>query len=206
MASSRPLFRSEAEGAHRREVFRVHQPDQDLWHSLRWLHPIVENLKAVYNLEYAHQQDYEDNPARFNVDYWLTEAGLDTYGVTLKGAMEELGSDKGIGFTTPLSTLHAFQGWADLFLATPRRASATSMEQSKPLSVGIDLMAVYHEFSDDTGSLDYDHEIDLLAEKKFGKHNSVPLKFADFSNAPYSRNVLKLPDTQKFWIQGGINF
>lgn len=168
--------------------------------------PVMDKVKALYTVEYAHQQNYENNPKQYEADYWLTEAGVDVYGVTLKGAMEQLDSDNNVGFTTPLATLHAFQGWADLFLNTPNVGIRDLYGTLKTNVYGVDLMAVYHDFSDDTGALDFGHEIDLVAEKKFGKHYSVLLKFADYSNAPYSRDVLKLPDTQKFWIQGGINF
>jgi len=38
---------------------------------------------------------------------------------TVAAKFEELGSDAGIAFQTPLATLHKFQGAADLFLTTP---------------------------------------------------------------------------------------
>ena len=41
-------------------------------------------------------------------------------GFALTAGYEELGSDGGVAaFQTPLATLHAFNGWADLFLTTP---------------------------------------------------------------------------------------
>ena len=39
--------------------------------------------------------------------------------VTVKAAYESLEGNGARGFSTPLATLHAFQGWADVFLNTP---------------------------------------------------------------------------------------
>ena len=171
--------------------------------------PINDWLKALYTLEYAHQQNYEDNPKTYETDYWLAEGGLDIYGVTLKAAWEQLGADNGVGFQTPLATLHAFQGWADLFLATPKNGIRDMYGTLKYTLFGVDLMAVYHEFSDQHGGQDYGREVDLQAEKKFGKHYAVLLKYADFVADPGIAGnpaLSKLVDTQKFWIQGSVAF
>ncbi|QSA97648.1 alginate export family protein [Methylococcus sp. EFPC2] len=172
--------------------------------------PVVDNLKALYTLEYAHQQNYESNPIQYEADYWLADVGVNLYGVTLRGAMEELGASNGIGFSTPLATLHAFQGWADLFLITPPNGIRDLYGVVKYTVLGIDLAAVYHDFSAPDTGLSYGHEIDLLAEKKFGKHYSVLLKFADYdgdrdANRP-GHNILDKADTQKFWLQGSVSF
>jgi hypothetical protein len=172
---------------------------------------LLENLKALYTLEYAHQQNYENNPKRYEADYWLVDGGFNLFGVTLRGAYEELGASKGIGFATPLSTLHAFQGWADLFLATPKdgiRDMQGILKYKLPV-VDVDFLAVYHDFSDHSGRMDYGHEVDLQMEKKFGKHYAVLLKFADFvadKDPKTGKNALGKPDTQKFWVQASVAF
>jgi hypothetical protein len=170
--------------------------------------PVMEGLKALYTLEYAHQENYGNNPKTYETDYWLAEGGVDIMGLTLKAAWEQLGADNGVGFQTPLSTLHAFQGWADLFLATPPDGIRDMYGTIKYTLYGIDLMAVYHEFSDQHSRQDYGHEVDLLAEKKFGKHYSVLFKFADFvaDKGPDGQNALGKPDTQKFWIQASVSY
>jgi hypothetical protein len=171
--------------------------------------PIMDNLKALYTLEYAHQQSYENAPKSYEADYWLTEGGIDLFGLAIKAAWEQLGADNGVGFQTPLSTLHAFQGWADLFLATPKEGIRDLYGTLKYNLYGVDLMAVYHEFSDQNGNQDYGHEVDLLAEKKFGKHYAVLFKFADFvadRGVAGKASLSKIVDTQKFWIQGSVAF
>ena len=72
--------------------------------------------------ELATQSDAGDAPVSFDADYahfvakWVAGNGL-SVGI----GFESLGgsSDPGEAFRTPLATLHAFNGWADKFLATP---------------------------------------------------------------------------------------
>ena len=68
-----------------------------------------------YQAEYAQQQDYEDNPANFDLDYHHLQPKI-----TLKGPFsgslaawigyEVLEGDGTNGFQTVLATQHAFQG------------------------------------------------------------------------------------------------
>ncbi len=171
--------------------------------------PIAEGIKGLYTLEYANQRNYRRNPRTYQADYWLAEAGLDLFGFTVKGAYEELGSDNGVGFATPLATLHAFQGWADQFLTTPANGIRDLYGTLRYNLLGVDLTAVYHDFSDHRGDVGYGHEIDLQAEKKFGKHYSLLFKFADFVTDKDFRgnsNLAGKVDTQKFWVQGSVSF
>lgn len=172
--------------------------------------PITDKIKSFYTAEYALQSAYRKNPNHFQADYWLGETGLDIYGLTLKAAYEELGANNGVGFSTPLATLHIFQGWADQFLATPSTVAASGIRDIygtiKYNLFGVDLVGMYHDFSDHTGSLPYGREFDVQAEKKFGKHYSVLIKYADFVADKTSPKVLNLTDTQKFWLQGSVSF
>ncbi len=168
--------------------------------------PIVENVKALYTAEYAHQSDYKNNPINYHADYWLGEAGVDVYGVVLKGAFEELGADNGAAFQTPLATLHAFQGWADKFLTTPRNGLRDMYGTAKTAAFGVEWTVQYHEFSSANGGVDFGHEIDAQVEKKFGKHYSVLLKYADYVADPNRSATNTYSDTQKIWLQGSVSF
>jgi len=79
----------------------------------------IGDLKLGWRGEYAYQEDYRSNPATYEADYFLGELGLTFSGSTLAGGYEELGTDDAGSFKTPLATLHAFNGWADMFLGTP---------------------------------------------------------------------------------------
>lgn len=177
----------------------------------------VDGLKAVYTLEYAHQLDLGQNPVGFDADYFLVEGGADYAGFTLKGAVEFLGSDGGrIGFRTPLATLHAFQGFADVFLLTPDQGivDAYGYLGYEYAPWGLELKVVYHDFRTDEGDIDLGSEIDAEIQKNFGKHYFVNLKYASydadpeaaaatFSGSPQARFA---NDLQRFWVQAGIQY
>jgi len=161
---------------------------------------VSEDIKALYTVEYAHQSDYEDSPKNYEADYYHVIGGVSAFGVTLKAGMEQLDGDGTAAFQTPLATAHAFNGWADIFLATPVDGFRDVYGAAAIKYQGVKFMAVYHDFSDDTGSKDYGNEFDLIVSKKFGKHYSVLAKYANYNAVEYKN------DTQKFWIQGGIHF
>ena len=81
----------------------------------------------------------------------------------------------GRAFRTPLATLHAFQGWADLFLATPNAGIDDLFFNVK---FGIEkwqLQAIYHDFSSESGSTDYGTEIDLSGSRDQERLNNIQL-------------------------------
>lgn len=144
---------------------------------------------------YALQQDAGDNPNSYDADYWTVEANL-WLGAWQSGAgIEVLGSDNGIGFATPLATLHKFQGFADKFLATP----ANGIED-KYLKLGykldqLELIAFFHWLDAAEGEADYGKELDLQLSYNLNAQHAVLLKYAD-----YQANSLHT-DTSKFWLQ-----
>ena len=164
---------------------------------------VTDEVDALYRMEYAFQKDYEQNPNQYEVDYYHLFGGARVYGVTLKAGMEQLG---GTGtqqaFQTPLATGHAFNGWADQFLATPKDGLRDVYAEISGKLMGVKLMGVYHDFADDTGSMDYGKEWDFLAVKKFGKHYSLLAKYAYFDADTASGKF----DTQNFWLQAGVSF
>ena len=161
----------------------------------------TDNLTFLYTAEYATQEDYGDNPNSYDVDYWLLEAGVVVSGVTLKLGQETLEGDmrKGVAFTTPLATLHKFQGWADQFLGTPAGGVEDKQFTLKTKAFGATWTAVYHDFEAEDGSSDYGEEVDLAVAKKFGKVKAL-LKYAN-----YNADEFKV-DTEKLWLQLQVNF
>lgn len=175
---------------------------------------INENFGYTYLAEYGRQTDYGNGPTSYEADRYYVGAGLSAYKVQIQGAVEQLGGNgANRHFDTPLGTNHAFQGWADVFLVTPNngiRDVFTTL--TVPVFKG-DLVftAVYHEFFDDSGRLDYGSEWDFQAVKKFGKHYSLLAKYAAYSagkDRAFPGAGVNFADTdiQKFWLQGNINF
>jgi hypothetical protein len=160
-----------------------------------------------YAAEYATQDDYADNPANYSADYYVGELGLKYQKIAVKLAYEVLEGSTAANeaFQTPLATLHAFQGWADKFLATPDGGiEDLYVLVDVPLPFNINLKLRYDDFEAETGSTDYGDEIGVWATLPVGQNYSVALKYAGFdadSAAPAS-----LQDTDKFWLMLSANF
>jgi len=168
--------------------------------------PLTESLKLKFLASYARQKDYKLNPVNYSADYFNGELGVSVMGFDLKGGYEELGSDDGVAaFQTPLATLHAFNGWADLFLTTPNAGLrdyygglGKKIGDAGPLK-GLEAAVVYHRFDSDFGSVDYGQEWD--ASLGFAvKSYSVLLKYANYDARNFGT------DTQKFWLQLGFKY
>ncbi|MDA7086427.1 alginate export family protein [Pseudomonas sp. SA3-5] len=158
-----------------------------------------------YALEYAQQKDYADNPQDLDSDYYLGELGYTLKGVALKAGYEVLGGDSGPGnraFQTPLATKHAFQGWADLFLATPADGVEDAYVGFATPLLGGNLAAWYHDFRAERGSSQYGEEIDVsYAHPIPGVQGLVGLvKYAGYDADEYS------VDTDKLWLQAQFSY
>ncbi len=154
--------------------------------------------KISYALSYAQQEDFGSSNLDYSADYYLAEAAYAVNGFVFGAGYEVLGSDSGVGFKTPLATLHKFQGWADKFLGTPANGiediyvkAGYKVGDAGPLK-GLNLLAIYHDFSAETGSLDYGTEIDFVASAKVGAHK-LTLKYSDYSADGFAT------DTSKLW-------
>jgi len=145
--------------------------------------------------EIATQSDYADGPVSFDAPYFHLRGTWTRDRLSAGLGFESLGSDNGQGFRTPLATLHAFNGWADQFLATP----GAGLEDFY-LSLGYkpakwNLQLIYHDFSPEAGGADFGSEFDLSAGRKLTDRYSLLLKAAIFNAdaAPYV-------DTTKLWL------
>ena len=156
-----------------------------------------------YALTYATQSDYGNNPAKFNLDFRAGEISAQYDIFTARLDYESLQGDGVRGFSTPLATLHAFQGWADLFLTTPAKGinDANIQLNVKPRFrrdhfFNIDLTARWHNFTFERGGADIGAELDAQAMVALTPHLSAGLKYADFqTDIPTS-----YPDTTKGWF------
>ena len=165
----------------------------------------------MYTAEYSYQEDYGHGTVAYRAERYNFMGGFTAYNFTFQGAVEQLnGNGTNKTFDTPLGTNHAFQGWADLFLVTPKNGIrdvfgtvVSTFDQGD-----IVLTGVYHDFTDDTGQLQYGQEVDVSALKKFGKHYSILAKYAYYSAGSYTpvADTFANTDTQKIWLQGNISF
>ena len=142
--------------------------------------------KLLYAGEYARQRDHAANPQDFSLDYMLVEPGISVSGVTAKFGYERLEGNGAVALQTPLATLHAFNGWADVFLNTPANGLrdiygdvSYRISGDGPLK-GLLLRAVWHDFRSTTGGIDYGSELDLLVAYPVRKNINLSVKLARY--------------------------
>jgi len=170
--------------------------------SINGKYPINSSVKILYAGEFAQMSDFADNSSGTTANYYLVELGAAVKKASVKLGYEVLGGDGTTSFSTPLATKHKFNGWADMFLATPKDGLVDTYLTAVGKVSGIKLLATYHMFSSDNGGENYGSEIDLLAAKKFAKHYSVGIKYAKYMEG----DLATKKDTNKFWLWGGISF
>lgn len=156
--------------------------------------PLRENLAVTYDLELATQQDAGDNPANVDALYHRVTAGLAAKYFEVGAMWEVLGAGEGDGrITMPLSTLHAWNGWADKFLVTPADGLVDTAVSVVGKFQRFRAEAIYHEFSADLGDAEWGTELDVIATYELPWKQSISLKAAF-----YDADELAT-DTTKFW-------
>jgi hypothetical protein len=177
------------------------------------------NPAFMYTLEYAQQKGAASNPLDYTADYALIELSTTLGAFVPLIGYEVLGSDDGNkAFATPFATLHAFNGWADRFLATPKEGLRDAYASLTTTVAGVQLVAAYHKYEADEKSLavgpalgtiiDFGSEWNLSASKKFGAVVYMA-KFAKFNNSDWMQKIgteSLVSDTTKFWLQADWNF
>jgi hypothetical protein len=165
--------------------------------------PAIGKLNLLAS--YATQSDYGANPLSYEADYINLQAGLGVFGVVLTAGYEELGSDQGrAAFQTPMATLHAFNGWADLFLTTPPAGlrdyyATVGTTFGVPFLPGFKAELAFHEFDSDFGGREYGSEWDASFGIKLGPVGLMA-KYANFNSSGFA------VDTEKLWLQVEIAF
>ena len=91
------------------------------------------------------------------------------------------------GFKTPLATVHAFNGWADVFdhgriSGTHNGLTDVYASHTMPIFCGIKWTNVFHAFGDNEISTGYGWEYDSLLVKKFNDNFTAIAKFAFFES------------------------
>jgi hypothetical protein len=159
----------------------------------------IATMTATYALQYARQAEAGSNAGDVDVDYELLEGGLGFAKLGLALGYELLGSDGTVGFATPLATLHAFQGWADKFLATPAAGIEDSyVRLNFPFGrrgrfTSVAAVAVFHDYDADVGGAHFGQELNLQLVARTDRM-ALTAKYADY------RADELLTDTEKLWL------
>lgn len=172
---------------------------------------VTENIAVLYEAEYANQSDFANGLESNDADYIHLQLGSSYKILTAKVDYERLSGDGTYGFQTQLATGHAFQGWADKFLRTPRDGIQDLYFTVSAAVFGAKIAAVYHQFWSDHLDYDYGSEIDLLATYTFMKRYTIGLKYADYMADGNAQNTARNggsldKDISKFWAFVQLQF
>lgn len=150
-----------------------------------------EDFIFRYAVAYARQWENSGNAGvEFGHDYWSVDASLAKAGWAFGVGYEILDGDGSHGFSTPLATLHKFNGFADVFLGASASGGLVNgledlhvrAEYLLPVWEGIRLTAIHHWFVPQRGGGDYGDEIDLVASYAFTEQVSLIGKFGRYSS------------------------
>ncbi len=168
--------------------------------------------KLLYTAEYAKQSKYADGVSSIDAHYTYAMLGAGLGGVQIKFNYELLSGDGTYGFATPFATLHAFNGWADKFLTTPKDGIKDIFVSAGGAVQSTQLLLVYHNFSSDYFDYHYGTEWDAQASRKVGKLLTLTAKFAayngDSNTSNDARNIAAGLSKQidKAWLQADVQF
>ncbi len=171
--------------------------------------------KVNYRGEFAWQTDYGNSAADYSAPFVAGEVTVDYSRFTLGAGYEFQGTDNNQSLRMPFSTLHAFDGWADVFLTAPAPSNGLQdlyAVAAVKLPYEIPLRVLYHQFYSAKGGADYGHELDAVVSRKFGKHFTALVKYAHYEGgdavqfaAPPAAPAGAF-DKDVFWAQVEFNF
>ena len=161
-----------------------------------------DDFRALFEVEYANDEDFQNNPNDFAVNYLelMGGVGFKTL-VNVKVGRELLGSDGGeFAFQTPLATGHKFNGWADKFLVTPKDGLIDWYVSADGKVRTVSWLVIYHDFSADFGGASYGSELDASVTYPTSWKQAFAAKFALYREDGFST------DTRKFWVWTQYSF
>lgn len=184
-----------------------------------------------YAVEFATQSDNKNNPNTYKTNYTLLEGLVDFSDSLIRVGYEVLGSDSNTrnkvtgvttyhqAFSTPLATLHAYNGFADLFLTTPQQGLKDTYIIVRQTWLGTLFGVDLHDFRADnpfgaSTSSRLGSEIDVVIEKTISKNWKLGLRYMDYY-ADNSSTATRLTagntfagniDTRKLALWGEFKF
>jgi hypothetical protein len=150
--------------------------------------------KLSWQLALAKQDDAHNAALSFSHHYHRLSLSWALYNLMLEAGQERLAGDGQSAFQTPLATLHAFSGFADMFLNTPNNGLRDNWLEAKTKLKDVAVTLAYHRFDSDAGSQTYGDEWNASAGYNLNKQLSALLKLAH-----YQADTLAI-DTTKVWL------
>lgn len=165
--------------------------------------PLTRSYRLQYDGSYAKQLPYDRGSPLVNASYVHGGAGLSWRNLGIHADYMVMGSNKNgtYGFQTPLATKHLFNGWADVFLTTPKEGLKSLYFTAKAQWMNTKFLARYYSFDSSYHSVHYGHEVDLSAIHRIDSVWLFGAQYADFISAD---SLFK--NTQAGWVFVNANF
>ena len=163
--------------------------------------------KLFYDVSGSRQKKFKDatDAGTKEVDYRFFGVGFRfTKDYSLMAVRETLEGR----FKTPYATLHAWNGWADRFLATPANGLVDSYVQFKGKAKAFTFEATAHAYKAETNGAKYGTELNASVEYKARPWLSFLVKAANYSadsGTPLIGTSVN-KDLKKFWLQTAMKF
>ncbi|MFP5469197.1 MAG: hypothetical protein ACLGGZ_05585 [Alphaproteobacteria bacterium] len=165
----------------------------------------VQGWRFDYVAETAWQSDYGNHRGDYDAGYFLLQPGIANGPFTFTLGYEVLGSDNATSFTTPLATLHKFQGFTDVLDIPPPDGVRDFMADINyqrtdvaPFEV-VRLWGGWHHFSAVDGNDNYGQEY-YVAGAMTARGIYTELKAATYQADGFG------VDTQKLWLSVAREF
>ncbi len=149
-----------------------------------------------YTFSYANQSDTGANPFDVDLNYLSAEVSTSVSKVKLALGYESMEGDGANGFNTPLSTVHKFAGFADVFagrsiglaggLTQGLDDTYLSANYKLPIGNGLPITVIYHKFESENSGVDLGDEFDIVFSYELSESILLLAKYAyyeaDLSN------------------------
>ncbi|TAG08697.1 MAG: hypothetical protein EAZ42_09645 [Verrucomicrobia bacterium] len=171
----------------------------------------ISASKSIADIEFYGELAWQDNAGfAANSDaFYIHATATKEFGKqSITAGIESLDA----GFKTPLATLHAFNGFADVFVAGRGEGSHNGLldayvSHSMPLFWGMKWTNTIHAYGDNELSAGYGWELDSVLVKKFDEHFTAIAKGAYFvSEGDNFVGLAALPDATRFSIELNYKF
>ncbi len=146
-----------------------------------------------YRVEWARQSGLDGEGPEATQNYLHLGLSQQREGWRWFLGHERLGGDGQDGFQTPFATLHAHNGWADRFLATPESGLRDTWLGMTTEMGGWQWLAKLHDFRADSGGAALGRELNIAVSRQLTGPWSTELKLAVFDSDEGPG------DARKFW-------
>lgn len=151
----------------------------------------VGEFRFDYAATAARQTDHVSSLLDYDLGFASAEAAVTHGPLTARLAYDQLEGNGTRGFSTPLGSLHAFNGWSDAFIANGAKTTIDGLRDVNATltwNTGVKwdylsnliLTARIHDFEAERTGADLGSELDLMATGSVTPQLSWLVKFADY--------------------------